>query len=48
MCGRLRVANNALRHVAFGEGENINQEYSLLKEAIAEMHAVVRMELEGT
>ena len=48
VCGRLRVANNALLQVAFGEGENINQEYSHLKEAIAEMHAAVRMELEGT
>lgn len=46
--GRLRVANNALLQVAFGDGETINQEFSHLKEAIAEMHAAVRMELEGT
>ncbi len=46
--GRLRVANDALLQVAFGEGEKINQEYSHLKEAIAEMHAAVRIELEGT
>ena len=44
--GRLRVANDALLQVAFGEGETINQEYAHLKEAIAEMHAAVRMELE--
>jgi CRP-like cAMP-binding protein len=46
--GRLRVANDALLQVAFGDGEVINQEFSHLKEAIAEMHAAVRMELEGT
>lgn len=46
--GRLRVANDALLQVAFGDGEAINQEYSHLKETIAEMHAAVRMELEGT
>ena len=46
--GRLRVANDALLQVAFGDGESINQEFSHLKEAIAEMHAAVRMELEGT
>lgn len=46
--GRLRVANDALLQLAFGDGEAINQEFSYLKEAIAEMHAAVRMELEGT
>ena len=46
--GRLRVANDALLQVAFGNGEIINQEFSHLKEAIAEMHAAVRMELDGT
>ncbi|MCK5840683.1 MAG: cyclic nucleotide-binding domain-containing protein [Candidatus Sabulitectum sp.] len=45
--GRLRVANDALLQVAFGNGEIINQEFSHLKEAIAEMHAAVRMELDG-
>ena len=46
--GRLRVANDALLQVAFGNGEIINQEFSHLQEAIAEMHAAVRMELDGT
>lgn len=46
--GRLRLANDALLQVAFGNGEIINQEFSHLKEAIAEMHAAVRMELDGT
>lgn len=46
--GRLRLANNALLQVAFGDGAKINEEYSHLKEAIAEMHSAVRMELEET
>jgi CRP-like cAMP-binding protein len=45
---RLRAANSALLQVAFGDGEAINREYSHLKEAIAEMHTAVRMELEET
>ncbi len=45
--GRLRLANEALLQVAFGDGEAINQEYSHIKEAITEMQAAVRMELEG-
>ncbi len=48
VCGRLRVANDALLQVAFGDGEKVYGELSHLKEAIAEMHAAVRMELEGT
>ena len=46
--GRLRLANNALLQVAFGEGDTIDREDSRLKEAIAEMHAAVRIELEGS
>ena len=43
---RLRLANEALLQVAFGDGEAINQEYLHIKEAIAEMNAAVRIELE--
>lgn len=44
---RLRLANEALLQVAFGDGEAINQECLNIKEAIAEMNAAVRIELEG-
>ena len=44
--GRLRIANDALLQIAFGDGATISQEYAQLKDAIAEMHAAVRMELE--
>ncbi len=46
--GRLRVANDALLQVAFGDAEEVSGELSHLKEAIHEMHAAVRMELEGS
>ncbi len=47
VCSRLRLANEALLKVAFGDSETIHKENAPLKEAIAEMHAAVRMELEN-
>lgn len=44
--GRLRIANDALLQIAFGDGSAISQEYAQLKDAITEMNTAVRMELE--
>lgn len=48
VCRRLRTANDALLQVAYGDTEMDPAQDSALKQAIANMHEAVRMELEGT
>jgi CRP-like cAMP-binding protein len=48
VCRRLRMANDALLQVAYGDQGLDTSEDSTLKKAIANMHEAVRMELEGT
>ncbi len=48
VCRRLRLANDALLQVAYGDQGLDAANDSNLKQAIANMHEAVRMELEGT
>jgi CRP-like cAMP-binding protein len=48
VCSRLRLANCALHQAAFGDSETSLEIDSHLREAIAQMHAAVRIELEGS
>lgn len=48
VCRRLRLANDALLQVAYGDQGLDPAQDSNLKKAIANMHEAVRMELEGT
>lgn len=46
VCRRLRLANNALLQMTFGDGKSDRQIDSQIREAIAHMHSAVRIELE--
>ncbi len=48
VCKRLRSANDALLQVAFGDAEMSMEQDTSLKQAIANMHEAVRIELEGS
>jgi CRP-like cAMP-binding protein len=48
LCKRLRTANDALLQVAYGDQDLDPACDTSLKQAIANMHEAVRMELEGT